>query len=73
MSYVLGIIGYIAIILTLIGVNLIFGIKNTTSLDFGVYVLFYGVYYGVLGRDFAQICTENIACKIGVYVAFMIP
>lgn len=73
MSYVLGIIGYIAIILTLIGVNLIFGIKNTTSLDFGVYVLFYGVYYGVLGRDFAQICTENIACKIGYYTPDGLP
>jgi RING finger protein 121 len=52
MSYVLGIVGYFAMLFTLMGVNLIFGIKNNTSLDFGVHLIFYGLYYGVLGRDY---------------------
>ena len=32
----------------------------------GILLLFYGLYYGVLGRDFAHICTDRMACKIGV-------
>lgn len=28
--------------------------------------MFYGVYYGVLGRDIAEICTETMASRIGV-------
>uniref|UniRef100_A0A8L8KR42 RING-type domain-containing protein n=1 Tax=Heligmosomoides polygyrus TaxID=6339 RepID=A0A8L8KR42_HELPZ len=30
-------------------------------------LLFYGLYYGVLGRDFAHICTDRMACKIGYF------
>jgi hypothetical protein len=28
--------------------------------------MFYGVYYGVLGRDIAEICSDLMAAKIGV-------
>jgi RING finger protein 121 len=28
--------------------------------------MFYGVYYGVLGRDIAEICSDTMASKIGV-------
>ena len=34
--------------------------------------MFYGVYYGVLGRDIAEICTERMASKIGVLNCYMI-
>ncbi|CAD6188470.1 unnamed protein product [Caenorhabditis auriculariae] len=73
MSYVLGIAGYIAMMFSLMGLNLIFGIKQTTSMDFGILLLFYGLYYGVLGRDFAHICTDRMACKIGYYTAEGLP
>lgn len=35
-------------------------------MDVGMMFLFYGLYYGVLGRDFAEICTDKIATQIGV-------
>lgn len=66
LSYVLGISGYLILMATIIGVNLIFNIKTSTSMDWGIYLLFYGLYYGVLGRDFAHVCTDRMACKIGV-------
>jgi hypothetical protein len=28
--------------------------------------MFYGIYYGVLGRDMAESCTDRMASKIGV-------
>lgn len=35
-------------------------------MDFGVSLLFYGLYYGVLGRDFAEMCADFMASTIGV-------
>jgi RING finger protein 121 len=67
LSYVLGIAGYLILMATIIGINLIFNIKTSTSMDMGIYLLFYGLYYGVLGRDFAHICTDRMACKIGYF------
>lgn len=65
-SYVLGIAGYLLIMFTLLGLNVIFNFKPNVCMDGGLLLLFYGLYYGVLGRDFAHICTDRIACKIGV-------
>ncbi|KAK5967419.1 RING finger protein, partial [Trichostrongylus colubriformis] len=67
LSYVLGIAGYIIMIFTLMGLNFIFGLQSTTCMDTGILLLFYGLYYGVLGRDFAHICTDRMACKIGYF------
>ncbi|ETN80187.1 zinc finger, C3HC4 type [Necator americanus] len=67
LSYVLGVAGYIIMIFTLMGLNFIFGLQSTTCMDAGILLLFYGLYYGVLGRDFAHICTDRMACKIGYY------
>lgn len=65
-SYVLGILGYLILMFTLLGVNLVFRIKSNTCMDVGICLLFYGLYYGVIGRDMAQICTAALACRIGV-------
>lgn len=35
-------------------------------MDVGVIMLFYGLYYGVMGRDFAEICSDCMASTIGV-------
>jgi len=36
-------------------------------------LLFYGLYYGVLGRDFAEICADSMASHIGVdFINFVI-
>ena len=53
---------------TLLNLNLIFLIRPEKSMDFGLLLLFYGLYYGVLGRDFAEICSETMAAHIGVCI-----
>ncbi|XP_031569000.1 RING finger protein 121-like [Actinia tenebrosa] len=66
-TYFLGVAGYFVIMLTLLGVNLMFLIRPEVSMEYGIVIMFYGLYYGVLGRDFAEICSEKIASKIGYY------
>ncbi|XP_067847802.1 RING finger protein 175 isoform X2 [Heptranchias perlo] len=67
LSYAVGIVGYLAVMFTMFGFNLFFRIKTEDSMDFGVIVLFYGLYYGVMGRDFAEICSDYMASTIGFY------
>uniref|UniRef100_A0A8C3SQ40 Ring finger protein 175 n=1 Tax=Chelydra serpentina TaxID=8475 RepID=A0A8C3SQ40_CHESE len=59
LSYAIGIVGYLAIMFTII--------KTEDSMDFGVILLFYGLYYGVMGGDFADICSDYIVSTIGFY------
>ena len=73
LSYVLGIGGYFALMSGLMGINVLFWISTNTIMDIGVCLLFYGLYYGVLGRDFAHICTDMLACKIGYYTQEGLP
>lgn len=72
-SYGIGLLGYMALMLTLLGVNLMFDVKPHVWMDFGLVCLFYGLYYGVLGRDFAEICSDTMASTIGYYSATGIP
>lgn len=44
-------------------------IKPEDSMDFGVSMLFYGLYYGVLGRDFAEMCADFMASTVGVSIS----
>ncbi|CAI5445804.1 unnamed protein product [Caenorhabditis angaria] len=67
LSYVLGIAGYLVMMFALLGLNFVFGLKQNNCMDFGILLMFYGLYYGVLGRDFAHICTDRMAAKIGYY------
>ncbi|XP_041051055.1 RING finger protein 175 isoform X4 [Carcharodon carcharias] len=67
LSYAVGIVGYLAVMFTMFGFNLFFRIKTEDSMDFGVILLFYGLYYGVMGRDFAEICSDYMASTIGFY------
>ena len=52
--------------LTLFGFNILLMINPETAMDFGVLLLFYGLYYGVVGRDFAEVCSDKMASHIGV-------
>lgn len=47
-------------------------IEARDAMDFGIVSLFYGLYYGIMGRDFAEICSDYMASTIGVSVAFRI-
>ncbi|KAG7280213.1 hypothetical protein CRUP_037574, partial [Coryphaenoides rupestris] len=72
-SYASGIVGYTVVMFTLFGINLIFRIKPEDAMDFGVSLLFYGLYYGVLGRDFAEMCADFMASTVGYYSASGMP
>ncbi|XP_064482329.1 E3 ubiquitin ligase Rnf121-like isoform X2 [Ornithodoros turicata] len=65
-SYALGVVGYIIVMMTLLGVNLIFQAKPQTWMDIGLLMLFYGLYFGLLGRDISEIITDRMACTIGI-------
>ncbi|XP_057582943.1 RING finger protein 175 [Hippopotamus amphibius kiboko] len=67
LSYAFGVVGYLSIMFTMCGFNLFFKIKARDSMDFGIVSLFYGLYYGVMGRDFAEICSDYMASTIGFY------
>ena len=55
---------------TIFGLNVLLLIKPQTSMDFGLLLLFYGLYFGVVSRDFAEVCSELMASQIGVSVSF---
>jgi len=65
-SYGIGIVGYFVIMCTLFGLNILLMIKPQNSMDFGLLMLFYGLYLGVVGRDFAEVCADKMASQIGV-------
>ena len=57
---------------TFFGLNLLLLISPDIAMGAGVTIIFYGLYYGVLGRDCAEICTERMAAKMGVRTYFML-
>ena len=46
--------------------SMMFTIHPDTAAEVGLLTLFYGLYFGVLGRDFAEICADKMASKLGV-------
>ncbi|KAH9392532.1 hypothetical protein TYRP_005611 [Tyrophagus putrescentiae] len=66
-SSVIAVTGYTVVMLTLVGVNVLLGIKPMYTLDVGVLMLFYGIYYGVLTRDFTDFLVDILAANIGYY------
>ncbi|CAD7080224.1 unnamed protein product [Hermetia illucens] len=67
LSYGLGIIGYIIMMATFSGLNFIFNQAPNVWMDVGGLFVFYGLYFGVLGRDVSAICTDKMAAHIGYY------
>lgn len=62
----LGVVGYVIIMVTMMGFNLLFSVKANVWMDSGLLLIFYGLYYGVLGRDIAEVCADKMASHIGV-------
>ncbi|KAL1505580.1 hypothetical protein ABEB36_005113 [Hypothenemus hampei] len=73
LSYVLGIIGYLIMMATFFGLNLITKTKSEVWMDTAITFIFYGLYYGVLGRDISEICADKMALQIGYYSPQGIP
>lgn len=65
-SYVLGILGYTILLLVFTGISFLFPINPDTVLEAGVTLVFYGVYYGVMGRDCAEVCVDFMAAAMTV-------
>ncbi|PIK45374.1 hypothetical protein BSL78_17756 [Apostichopus japonicus] len=72
-SYGLGLAGYMIMMATVFGLNLLLLIRPEKCFDVGLLLIFYGLYYGVLGRDFAEICSESMASHIGYYTKSGLP
>lgn len=67
LSYGLGIFGYVLMMMTFCGINFIFGAPPQSWMDVSLLFIFYGLYYGVLGRDLSELCTDKMSASIGYY------
>ncbi|XP_047126869.1 E3 ubiquitin ligase Rnf121 isoform X1 [Hydra vulgaris] len=67
LTYAVGILGYVIIMCTFFGVNLLLMLPPDVAMNAGVTIIFYGLYFGVLGRDCAEVCTEKMAAKMGYF------
>jgi len=69
LCYGASILGYGLIMADLFGLSLLLSpiveYTNTTFAYIGTMLLFYGLYYGVLGRDCAEVLTDRVASKMG--------
>lgn len=65
-SYGLGIVGYIIMMMAFFGLNFVFNHPPQIWMDVGLVWLYYGLLFGVLGRDLSEICTDKMAANIGV-------
>lgn len=70
LSYAAGIIGYLVIMFTIFGLSILVMVKPQTSMDFGLLLLFYGLYFGVVARDIAEVCADTMAAQIGVRLLY---
>lgn len=68
LSYGLGIVGYIIMMCTFFGLNFVFKQPPNVWMDVGLMLVFYGLYYGVLGRDISEICADKMASHVGVII-----
>ncbi|KAF5398734.1 RING finger protein [Paragonimus heterotremus] len=67
-SYALGVGGYVLMMLTIFQLNHVILLPTNWALDIALLTLFYGIYYGVISRDFAEVCTDKMAAQIGYCV-----
>ncbi|KAK4515762.1 uncharacterized protein ATC70_010715 [Mucor velutinosus] len=65
-SFVVGLVGYIIILIAFFGIAELFN-AGSEFIQTGILMLSYGLYFGVLGRDFVEICTDRMAATIGYY------
>jgi len=63
LSLSVGTVGYLCFLFTMLGLNLTFQISPDTAFDFSFLCLWYGFYFGVVIRDFSDLCATSIAVK----------
>ncbi len=65
-TYAFGIVGYVILLLLFTGLGLVFPGGPDVVMEFGVILIFYGVYFGVMGRDCAELCVDYMAARMTV-------
>ncbi|XP_018018380.1 RING finger protein 121 [Hyalella azteca] len=63
----LSVTGYALVMMTVMGLPALFRLSPITMFDYSLMFLFYGIYFGVLGRDLAEVCADKMAAHIGYY------
>lgn len=62
-TYGLGIFGYVLLLLIFTGIGFVLPFQPDTIMEFGVTMVFYGIYFGVMGRDCAELCVDYMAAS----------
>ncbi|CAO3647107.1 unnamed protein product [Cunninghamella echinulata] len=65
-SFLVGFVGYLMMIFVFFGFAALFN-AGAGIMEAGILFLSYGLYFGVLGRDFVEICSDRMASTIGYY------
>ncbi|KAL8581295.1 hypothetical protein ACOMHN_028321 [Nucella lapillus] len=73
LSYLLGIMGYAFVMSSVFGLGIPFLSGPQLAMDSGLLLLFYGLYFGVIARDVAEVCTDTMAAHIGYYSSSGLP
>ena len=63
-SYATGLAGYALVMADFLGVRELLPLPDASSGFAGV-CLMYGLYYGVLGRDCAEMCADRMSATFG--------
>ncbi|KAI0981522.1 hypothetical protein GJ496_004843 [Pomphorhynchus laevis] len=66
-TYSLAVVGYITFVLCLFSINPFLFISLDKSFLISIILFFYGIYFGILGRDLATIYTDKMTVKLGYY------
>jgi len=65
-TYVVGVIGYVILVLLLSGLVYAFPNMAAYIIELSLSLIFYGMYFGVLGRDFSELCVDHMAASMKV-------
>ena len=71
LCYFMGVAGYGSILFDFFGFRAALGLPKQIA-PFGSLVLFYGLYFGVLVRDSAEMCADRIQQRLGVRCSYVI-
>ncbi|KAJ1540259.1 hypothetical protein HK096_011131, partial [Nowakowskiella sp. JEL0078] len=72
-SWSVGVVGYLLIMVTILGIPSIVGLDVESAFSGGVILLFYGLYFGTLGRDIVDRVSDRMALNLGYYARVGFP
>lgn len=69
-SYATGVVGYVLLLSDIFAIAPLLGFRWAAY--WGLHLLFYGLYFGVLDRDCAEICTDYMSAEMGVRICIFL-